>query len=192
MLRRVQERHGVGAIPVIMFSGKVDEASADEAAARGAQGFIGKPFDPQQLIESTKQLARRPDPARPPPRALGRPPPRRLARTRSSSTSRAIATEGLLSRDHRRGARAALAPARGSGPARAPPTSPPTGSRSRCGSGSAATARRSSTPSRGRSCRRAAHRLVPVRPRGDAPSPARPCSRGRRRAWPCRSSCSPR
>ncbi len=25
MLRRVQERHGVGAIPVVMFSGKVDE-----------------------------------------------------------------------------------------------------------------------------------------------------------------------
>jgi excisionase family DNA binding protein len=53
MLRRIQERHGVGSIPVIMFSGKVDEA---DVAARGAQGFIGKPFDPQQLIESTKQL----------------------------------------------------------------------------------------------------------------------------------------
>jgi len=53
MLRRVQERHGVGSIPVIMFSGKVDEA---DVAARGAQGFIGKPFDPTQLIESTKQL----------------------------------------------------------------------------------------------------------------------------------------
>jgi excisionase family DNA binding protein len=56
MLRRVQERHGVGAIPVIMFSGKVDEHSAGEAASRGAQGFIGKPFDPRSLIESTKQL----------------------------------------------------------------------------------------------------------------------------------------
>ena len=56
MLRRVQEKHGVGAIPVIMFSGKVDERSADEAASRGAQGFIGKPFDPRSLIESTKQL----------------------------------------------------------------------------------------------------------------------------------------
>jgi excisionase family DNA binding protein len=56
MLRRVQERHGVGAIPVIMFSGKVDEETLKHAAARGAQGFIGKPFDPQQLIESTKQL----------------------------------------------------------------------------------------------------------------------------------------
>ena len=56
MLRRVQERHGVGTIPVIMFSGKVDEQSASDAASRGATGFIGKPFDPRQLIESTRQL----------------------------------------------------------------------------------------------------------------------------------------
>ncbi len=55
MLRRVQERHGVGTIPVIMFSGKVDE-SAGEATARGARGFIGKPFDPQQLIAQAKQI----------------------------------------------------------------------------------------------------------------------------------------
>jgi excisionase family DNA binding protein len=54
MLRRVQERHGVGAIPVLMFSGKVDEAS--DVTERGASGFIGKPFDPQQLIESAKQM----------------------------------------------------------------------------------------------------------------------------------------
>ena len=56
MLRRLQERHGVGSIPVLMFSGKVGADEADEAAARGAQGFIGKPFDPQQLIESAKQM----------------------------------------------------------------------------------------------------------------------------------------
>ncbi len=56
MLRRVQERHGVGAIPVVMFSGKVNEESAQEATARGAQGFVGKPFDPQQLSEHAKQL----------------------------------------------------------------------------------------------------------------------------------------
>ena len=55
MLRRMQERHGIGSIPVIMFSGKSEEF-AEEAAARGAQAFIGKPFDPQQLIDSTKQL----------------------------------------------------------------------------------------------------------------------------------------
>ncbi len=56
MLQRVQERHGVGSIPVIMFSGKVDEESLKRATSRGAQGFIGKPFNPQQLIDSTKQL----------------------------------------------------------------------------------------------------------------------------------------
>ncbi|HKD33721.1 MAG TPA: response regulator [Gaiellaceae bacterium] len=56
MLRRVQERHGVGAIPVIMFSGKIEEQEAGEAASRGAQGFVGKPFSPQQLIDQTKQL----------------------------------------------------------------------------------------------------------------------------------------
>jgi excisionase family DNA binding protein len=55
MLRLVQKRHGVGAIPVIMFSGTVDESSA-EVATRGAQAFVGKPFDPEQLIESTKQF----------------------------------------------------------------------------------------------------------------------------------------
>lgn len=56
MLRRMQERHGVGSIPVIMFSGKVDEAAA--AAERGAETFIGKPFDPQHLIDETKKLLR--------------------------------------------------------------------------------------------------------------------------------------
>ena len=54
MLQRMQERHG--SIPVIMFSGKVDEQTAGEAASRGAEGFVGKPFDPQQLIERAKQL----------------------------------------------------------------------------------------------------------------------------------------
>ncbi|HUK93888.1 MAG TPA: response regulator [Gaiellaceae bacterium] len=55
MLRRVQERHGVGAIPVVMFSGRADEGPG-EAASRGAQGFIGKPFNPQELIDQTKHL----------------------------------------------------------------------------------------------------------------------------------------
>ncbi|HEX5469844.1 MAG TPA: response regulator [Gaiellaceae bacterium] len=59
MLRRMQEQHGLGSIPVIMFSGKVDEETASRAAREGAQAFIGKPFDPQQLIKSTKQLLSR-------------------------------------------------------------------------------------------------------------------------------------
>src|SRR4029078_2298406 len=54
MLRRVQERHGVGSIPVVMFSGQLDAGS--EAAQRGAQGFVGKPFDLRALIEQTKHI----------------------------------------------------------------------------------------------------------------------------------------
>src|SRR6266496_6390569 len=57
MLREIQERYGVGAIPVVMFSGKVDEHLRLQAASSGAQGFVGKPFDLQQLIEQTKQIA---------------------------------------------------------------------------------------------------------------------------------------
>jgi excisionase family DNA binding protein len=54
MLQRIQERHG--SIPVIMFSGKVDERSAPNAEERGASAFVGKPFDPQQLIDQAKQI----------------------------------------------------------------------------------------------------------------------------------------
>src|SRR3954465_8556295 len=54
MLQRMQERHG--SIPVIMFSGQIDANSASDAEERGARGFVGKPFDPQQLIERAKQL----------------------------------------------------------------------------------------------------------------------------------------
>jgi CheY-like chemotaxis protein len=56
MLQRMHDRHGVGSIPVVMFSGKVDESEAGQAAKHGAQGFIGKPFDPHELIAQTKQL----------------------------------------------------------------------------------------------------------------------------------------
>jgi excisionase family DNA binding protein len=55
MLRQLHERHGVGAIPVIVFSGQVEE-DASEVASRGAQAFIGKPFSPHTLIERTKAL----------------------------------------------------------------------------------------------------------------------------------------
>ena len=51
MLRRVQERYGAGAIPVVMFSGQVDEQAQALAASSGAQGFVGKPFDLQHLID---------------------------------------------------------------------------------------------------------------------------------------------
>ena len=57
MLKEIQEQYGAGAIPVVMFSGKVDEKTLAQASASGAQAFVGKPFDLQQLIDQTKQIA---------------------------------------------------------------------------------------------------------------------------------------
>jgi excisionase family DNA binding protein len=54
LLQRMQERHG--SIPVIMFSGQVEDDDGAEAARRGADDFVGKPFDPQQLVERAKRL----------------------------------------------------------------------------------------------------------------------------------------
>src|SRR6478736_2442027 len=54
MLQRIQERHG--SIPVIMFSGQVDVQSAQRAEERGASAFVGKPFDPQHLIDQAKSI----------------------------------------------------------------------------------------------------------------------------------------
>src|SRR5690242_10215190 len=54
MLRHVQEQHGPGGIPVVMFSSQTE--AGEEAASRGAQGFVGKPFELQRLIDQTKSL----------------------------------------------------------------------------------------------------------------------------------------
>lgn len=54
LLRRVRERHGVETIPVIMYSGELEQA--DEAAQRGAQAFLGNPFDPARLLEAARQV----------------------------------------------------------------------------------------------------------------------------------------
>jgi excisionase family DNA binding protein len=57
MLRQIQDQYGAGAIPVVMFSGKADEQAQVQATSSGAQAFVGKPFDLQQLIDQTKQIA---------------------------------------------------------------------------------------------------------------------------------------
>jgi excisionase family DNA binding protein len=57
MLRKIQERHGAGAIPVLMFSGQVDEQARRQAATSGARGFVGKPFDLVELVEQAKAIA---------------------------------------------------------------------------------------------------------------------------------------
>lgn len=54
MLQLVQERRS--SVPVIMFGGKVGGRSAARAATEGALDFIGKPFDPEQVVERVKQL----------------------------------------------------------------------------------------------------------------------------------------
>ena len=55
MLRRIQEQYGVGAIPVVMFSGKADEqAPVAGGIESGAHAFVGKPFDLQLLIDQTE------------------------------------------------------------------------------------------------------------------------------------------
>jgi excisionase family DNA binding protein len=56
MLRRIQERHGAGAIPVLMFSGQVDDAARRQAASSGARGFVGKGFDLDELVEQAKSI----------------------------------------------------------------------------------------------------------------------------------------
>jgi excisionase family DNA binding protein len=56
MLQRVRERHGVDSIQVIMFSGQVEHDGTDQAEASGAQAFVGKPFNPQDLVARAKDL----------------------------------------------------------------------------------------------------------------------------------------
>jgi excisionase family DNA binding protein len=56
MLQRVRERHGVDSIQVIMFSGQVGDDVGDQAEAGGAQAFVGKPFNPQELVTRAKDL----------------------------------------------------------------------------------------------------------------------------------------
>jgi excisionase family DNA binding protein len=57
MLRLIQDQHGPGAIPVVMFSGQADEEARSQAASGGAHAYVGKPFDLRRLIDQTKQIA---------------------------------------------------------------------------------------------------------------------------------------
>ena len=56
MLRQIQERYGVGSIPVLMFSGQVDEAGQRQATSNGARGFVGKGFDLDELVDQAKAI----------------------------------------------------------------------------------------------------------------------------------------
>jgi excisionase family DNA binding protein len=56
MLRQIQERYGVGSIPVLMFSGQVDDEGQRQAASSGARGFVGKGFDLDELVDQAKAI----------------------------------------------------------------------------------------------------------------------------------------
>ena len=56
MLRQIQERYGVGSIPVLMFSGQVDDDGRRQAASSGARGFVGKGFDLDELVGQAKAI----------------------------------------------------------------------------------------------------------------------------------------
>ena len=56
MLRQIQERYGVGSIPVLMFSGQVDEAGERQATSSGARGFVGKGFDLDELVDQARAI----------------------------------------------------------------------------------------------------------------------------------------
>jgi excisionase family DNA binding protein len=56
MLREIEERYGVGSIPVLMFSGQVVEAGDAQATSSGAHGFVGKGFDLAELVDEAKAI----------------------------------------------------------------------------------------------------------------------------------------
>ena len=56
MLRRVREKLDVKDLPVVIFSGKIEEEELGHATDRGAQGYLRKPFDPLKLVAQAKAL----------------------------------------------------------------------------------------------------------------------------------------
>ena len=167
MLQRVQERHGIGTIPVIMFSGKVDEARLRTRRPRAARRVHRQALQPagadrpdqaaaaDLLITLDRHLERWVVQHR-----VG------LAQLARSSTSPRIGADGLvfvvagavLAVLWRRPWLFVLVLTADLAADGLCPTC--------CGSGSAATARRSSIRSRSRSLT-SPHRVISVRPRRD-------------------------
>jgi excisionase family DNA binding protein len=56
MLRQIQERYGAGSIPVLMFSGQIDEDGERQASTNGARGFLSKGFDLDELVDQAKAI----------------------------------------------------------------------------------------------------------------------------------------
>lgn len=59
LLERLRQSGRWDGVPVMMLTAKGDEASVKRALAAGAADYLGKPFDPGDLIERLRRLPRR-------------------------------------------------------------------------------------------------------------------------------------
>ena len=51
---------GLRHVPILMVTGMTDSAQLNKAIASGACGYITKPFDPMQLVETVNQWLHKP------------------------------------------------------------------------------------------------------------------------------------
>jgi len=53
----IRSHHRLDPVPVLLVTGSVVVHSAPEASGAGFDGFISKPFDPDELVEAVSRLA---------------------------------------------------------------------------------------------------------------------------------------
>jgi len=63
VLRRLRQRPALASTPVLLLSGLTSELEEGQARSLGAQGVIGKPFAPAELLRRVAEALRRPIPA---------------------------------------------------------------------------------------------------------------------------------
>ncbi|WP_445206995.1 ATP-binding protein [Aminobacter sp. Piv2-1] len=56
-IRRYEEQHGLGAVPILVLSADSQEKTRHAVLAHGASGFVTKPLDPETLIDLVEQRA---------------------------------------------------------------------------------------------------------------------------------------
>jgi DNA-binding response OmpR family regulator len=60
VIERLKAIAALGAVPIIVLSGRVDEASRERAMAAGARTFIHKPFEVERLIAAIEDALGKP------------------------------------------------------------------------------------------------------------------------------------
>jgi len=53
----IRSHHRLDEVPVLLVTGSVVAHDAPEASGAGFDGFISKPFDPDELVEAVSRLA---------------------------------------------------------------------------------------------------------------------------------------